>query len=118
MLENAFNTLRTFIVKIFTHPHILPYSGRNISAPAPFRLVLSSFRQSLRHSNLEQFLDLRRIIYIHHLWRTFHSFTCLGTFPPTLASVILNSLLPRKRRESPLNVGMKRRKNNLHYLSL
>ena len=26
--------------------------------------------------------------------------------------------LPRKRRESPLNVGMKRRKNNLHYLSL
>ncbi|MBQ7630577.1 MAG: hypothetical protein IJS81_10260 [Selenomonadaceae bacterium] len=24
--------------------------------------------------------------------------------------------LPRKRRESPLNVGMKRRKNNLHFI--
>ena len=36
----------------------------------------------------------------------------------TLLFSLTYFLLPRKRRESPLNVCMKRRKNNLHYLSL
>jgi len=45
-ISNACNIVRTFIVKILTYPHTLPYSGYGISAATPFRLVHSGFRQS------------------------------------------------------------------------
>lgn len=74
MLDTTCNSVRTFIVRNFTHPHI----HRNYTAAAflpPIRLepFIRGFVSLKRHSHHGYFIDLRHIICIACLQAGFHS---------------------------------------------